>query len=430
MTPNRSRSVWLDGAGAVLAIAFALLAWLSHRGLSVWVWLGLIALAWLALLFGWRAAKAVPPSSIVLRLWFWAVVLRVIGFFGQPIFEDDYFRFLWDGRLFAVSGNPYGVPPIQFFADASVPDSFQSVLNGINHPDVPTIYGPICQFVFLLGYWISPAQLWPIKVVLIAADLGVLWLLLKITAPKNALLYAGCPLLIQETAFSAHPENLGVIAIVAALWAKQQGRWFLVGVFCALGVAARIHAVLLVPFLMWPWRWKSIAMAAFTLVACYAPFWIQGSGADLAGLRAFAGEWEFNSSLFALAKVMAGWNTAKLICHGAFVLFFAWWFHRQRNAALVRADLIYGVFFLLSAVVNPWYLLWLVPFVALNPSTIGLTALMAVSLSYLHAANLGLPNLGPYDHPKWLRPLEYGLILAAALVQWRRNLFAAKRKTG
>ena len=430
MTSNRSKSVlWLDGAGAILAIAFAALASLSHRGLSVWVWLGLMALAWLALLLGWRAAQGIPAPAIVLRIWFWAIVLRGIGFIGQPIFEDDYFRYLWDGRQFAVTGNPYGVPPAKFFADASVPDLFQPVLNGINHPDVPTIYGPVCQFIFLLGHWIAPAQPWPIKIILLAADLAALWLLLRMATPRNGLLYAWCPLLIQETAFSAHPEILGVAAIVAALWAKQQQRGLLVGVCCALAVAARIHAVLLVPFLLWPLRWKSIAIAAFALVACYAPFWIQGSTADLAGLRAFAGEWEFNSSVFAVTKAIVGWDTAKLIGNAAFILFFAWWFFRQRNAATVHGDLIYGVFFLLSAVVNPWYLLWLTPFVALRPSPVGITALAAVSLSYLNGANLGWPNLGPYDHPKWLRPLEYGLILAAALIQWRRNLFAAKRKT-
>src|SRR5688572_11403387 len=95
--------------------------------------------------------------------------------------------------------------------------------------------------------------------------------------PRNALLYAWCPLLIQETALNANPWILGVAAIIVAFRAKQQERWLLVGVCCALAVAARIHAVLLVPFLLWPLRWKSITAAAFTLAICYAPFWLQGS---------------------------------------------------------------------------------------------------------------------------------------------------------
>jgi alpha-1,6-mannosyltransferase len=417
-----------DAAGAILALTA--LARMARHNPSVWAVLALILFAWFAVLLGWRAAKEVPASSILPRLWFWAVVLRIIGLAAQPIFEDDFFRYLWDGRQFAVAGNPYGSPPSAHFADASIPDSFQLILNQINHPDVPTIYGPVCEYVFLIGYWIAPAQLWPSKIIFILADLAALWLLLRMVAPRHALLYAWCPLLIQETAFTAHPEILGIACIIAALWMKQQQRWMGVAIFCALAVAARIHAVLLVPFLMWPVRLKPTLVFIAALALLYAPFWIQGSAADLAGLRAFAGEWEFNSSTFAIVKAVLGWNGTKLFCNAAFVLFFAWWFFRHRNSLPLRGDVIYGIFFLLSAVVNPWYLLWLLPFVAMQPTLLGIAALMAVSLSYLHGANLGLENLGPYDHPKWLRPLEYGIILAAALLQWRRNLFAAKQKTG
>ncbi len=419
----------LDGAGAILTASFLLLAWLTHHRVNVWVWLGLISLAWLSLLVAWQAAEETPAPTLLSRLWFWAIVLRVIGFVGQPVFEDDYFRYLWDGRQFAVAGNPYGTPPSAHFANASVPDSFQSILNQINHPDVPTIYGPFCEYIFLIAYWIAPAHLWPVKIIFILADLTALRLLLRLATPRNALLYAWCPLLVQETAFTAHPEILGIACIVAALWARQQQRWMAVAVFCALAVAARIHAVLLVPFLLWPLRMKPLLGFVAALTLLYGPFWMQGSAADLTGLRAFAGEWEFNSSVFALVKAVGGWDAAKLICNAAFILFFAWWFFRHRNPVL-RGDLIYGVFLLLSAVVNPWYLLWLLPFISMQPTVLGPAALMAVSLSYLHGGNLGGGYLGLYDHPKWLRPLEYGIVLAAALIQWRRNLFAAKRKTG
>ena len=41
------------------------------------------------------------------------------------------------------------------------------------------------------------------------------------------------------------------------------------------------------------------------LFALYAPFWVRGSAADLDGLRAMAGEWEFNSSIFAIVQAVA-----------------------------------------------------------------------------------------------------------------------------
>jgi hypothetical protein len=71
---------------------------------------------------------------------------------------------------------------------------------------------------------------------------------------------------------------------------------------------------------------------------------------------------------------------------------------------------------LLSTTVNPWYLLWLLPFLALRPSLPGLVALAAVTLSYVTGLNLGDPALGNFEHPVWLRPLEYGLVAAALLL--------------
>jgi hypothetical protein len=90
---------------------------------------------------------------------------------------------------------------------------------------------------------------------------------------------------------------------------------------------------------------------------------------------------------------------------------------------------VLGVFFLLSAVVNPWYLLWLAPWVAIRPTAPGIVALMVVSLSYLHGGAIHAPELAPYEHPKWLRPLEYGLILAAAVYAGNKLLLSAKHKT-
>jgi hypothetical protein len=61
---------------------------------------------------------------------------------------------------------------------------------------------------------------------------------------------------------------------------------------------------------------------------------------------------------------------------------------------------------LLSPVVNAWYLVLLVPFVALRPSAWGIAAVTVVLVSYSTGANLHLTNLGGYDHPWWVRPME------------------------
>ena len=80
-----------------------------------------------------------------------------------------------------------------------------------------------------------------------------------------------------------------------------------------------------------------------------------------------------------------------------------------------------GALFLLSPVVNPWYVLWLLPFVVLRPSCWGIVAPAAVSLSYIHGHNLGDEKLLGYAHPVWVRPLEYGMIALALIADVTRR---------
>lgn len=435
---NGGRSGTVLCAGGVLIATFALLAWQSHRLLSVWTLIAALVVAWAMLFAAWRSARHLEARQLLPALWIVAITVRIVGCFAVPLFEDDWFRYLWDGRQLAVFGNPYGRPPSASFADQALPDDFQAILSNINYPEVPTIYGPVCQFAFGLSYWIAPAQLWPLKLILIGADLMALWLLLKFVSPRHALLYAWCPLVIQETAFTAHVEVLGVALMTGALWARLNLRWLLTGALCGGAVAARLPALLLVPFLLWPLQPRTIAAFVATVALLYAPFWWQGGATDLAGFRAFLGQWEFNSSLFALMKGATDWASAKLFCNSVFVILamavFGCFVRRARaivaaEQMAVHALAVLAAFFALSAVVNPWYLLWLAPFTAIRPSLTGAMAMFAVSLSYLQGGHLGWEGLDPFDHPKWLRPLEYGLILAAALFEWRRNLLAAKRKT-
>ena len=74
--------------------------------------------------------------------------------------------------------------------------------------------------------------------------------------------------------------------------------------------------------------------------------------------------------------------------------------------------------------INPWYLLWLLPFAAIFPSAWAWTASAAVLLSYVTFLNLQDYAMDPYAQPVWVRWLEFGLILAAVgydLVRRRKN---------
>src|ERR1043165_1728884 len=95
------------------AIAYAILGWVSRQSAPVSVvlfysCLGIASAAYIGvfLLLRRRGVSRTDLCWILAG----AIAFRIIGFFGQPIYEDDFNRYLWDGRAFALTGNPYQHP--------------------------------------------------------------------------------------------------------------------------------------------------------------------------------------------------------------------------------------------------------------------------------------------------------------------------------
>lgn len=424
------RSDWtIHGAGVVTALAYT---WLSvaswgHTEVPLSLFGVLFGTAWAALAALLLLHRPFPKEKLRLLVG-WALLFRVIGLVGEPLLEDDHYRYLWDGRVFAIESSPYGSPPLRYFGDPEIPERFQEILSEINHPDLPTIYGPVCQYAFLLSYWMAPGEVFPLKAILILSDLATLWLLAGLTSPVGLLLYAWNPLLIKETAFTAHPDSLAVFFMVAALALRRRGRVSAASVLAALAVGTRLHALILVPFLLVGMARSRRAWLLFagTLGALYLPFLLGGDGEI--GLGEFARYWEFNSFGYGLLVATVPPWIARPTAGILFLFGYGWLFLRWRRSGStsIPGEWVYGLLFFLSPVVNPWYLLWLLPFVAIRPSIWGIAAMAAVGLSYVHGLYLPGWDLAPYHHPIWLRPLEWGSVILAGIWEWRRRRVSAK----
>jgi alpha-1,6-mannosyltransferase len=407
----------VDAAGLVACVAWAWLARASWEVTQVPVagLLAAVGLAWAATLLAWSAARRgeVSPRRVVV----WALAFRVLGLLGDPVLEDDHYRYLWDGYRFAVSGSPYAEAPADHFADPEVPESFQAVLDHVNYPTVPTIYGPVCQVLFLLGYAIAPAQVWALKAILLVLDLAALAMLARLAAPPALLLYAWCPLLVQELAFTGHVDSAGLFLLVAALLAFRRRRDAALGALLALAVGVKLPALVAVPALLLRASRRAAAAFAATLVLLHLPFLLLDGAAAGAGLSTFLGGWEFNSTGFAVVSALLGGPAARPACallFGLAYLAFLWRSRGARDRDIPRLEVAFAAFFLLAPVVNAWYLLWMLPFVALRPAAWSVVALAVVPLAYVHGLTLPASGLAPYEHPEWVRPVEVGVVLLAA----------------
>ena len=406
---------YVDAVGLWCALGYAALAVLARQAGEPDLPAFFLLVAWTGLpvfglyLYFRRRADPFPVGRLIL----WAVVFRFCGLAGGPFYEDDFYRYLWDAYRFATSGTPYGAAPEEFFIDPGVPVLFQSVLDGINYPELPTIYGPTTQFVFLLGFWIQPASVGVLQAILIGLDLVTVALLLRLTTPANVLLYAWCPLVVKEIAFTAHPDGAGVCLLLAAIVLARDRRWPSAAVCLGLAAGAKTFGLVLAPLVLARAGVRHWLLFGATLAGLYGPFALLG-GTDLASLQVFARDWEFNSALYGLLATFMPRFESRLLL--AFVFASAWCYYflhvRRGVHGIPRGDWVFGALLASSPVINPWYLLWLLPFAAVWPSVWAWTASVAILLSYVTGLNLQDYEMHPYAQPLWARWLQFGTILA------------------
>jgi len=425
-SPPAEKRPWLAVSGAALVVlAFAMLAWLSQAPpVPAAAYVACLAVAWLGYAVAVRHAATIARVAAPLLLA--ALLCRVAGLWAQPVHEDDWARYLWDGWRLLQAGTPYGTPPAAHFGDASVPVVWQRVLDRINHPDLPTLYAPVLQAVFAASAWLAPANLMVLKLLLLAADGAICALLWRLGGAAAACRWSLCPLVVFEVAFNAHADVVGVAWMLAAAWATARHWRVAAGAALGLALASKAFALLLLPFVWARVGWRAALATVATALAAYAPFAIQ-AGTELESLLAFAAGWEFNPFGFAVLQWAAGDALARWLwpaLAAAFLCLYALHWHRARQPWPPDLAPPLAVLLLLSPVVNAWYLLWLAPWAALRPAAWQFGAMVAVSLAYLTTGVLGLPSAGIHDHPAWLRPLEVAVFLAvvaAGAVAQRRS---------
>ncbi|MCY3985854.1 MAG: hypothetical protein OXF23_02270, partial [Candidatus Dadabacteria bacterium] len=375
--PSAAVRRWTDIVGFWCATVYCALAFLARQPgePELLLFFLLAACAGLPVFILYFYASGRGERLPLGRVFLWAAVFRICGLFGGPFFEDDFYRYLWDGYRFAITGSPYGVAPEAFFADPAVPQLFQRILDQINNPELLTIYAPVTQFIFLLSYLIQPGGVTALQVILIGLDLVTIALLFRLTSARNVMLYSWCPLVVKEIAFTAHPDGVGVCLLLAAIVLSEKCRWKSTAVCLGMAAGVKVFALLLVPLVLLRAAPRYWILSGAVFAGLYSPF-ILSSGTDIESFAVFAREWEFNSALFGLFSVALGVIESKFILGLGFATLWISYAlkYRKSSGTIPRGDWIYGAFLAISPVINPWYLLWLLPFAAVFPSAWAWTA--------------------------------------------------------
>ncbi len=357
-------------------------------------------LTWLASFLPYVAACALilrTKAGTGIRAWMeWsiillgAVLLRALFLPVPPNLSPDSWRYLWDARVILHGYSPYvyapGNPLFIHLRDM--------LFQNIRFRNVPTIYPPAAQAVFLLSYLIASSNLVVLKGIFMLFDLmtcGVLVVLLRRRGldPRRVILYAWCPLPIIEFAMQGHLDVIIITLMVLAVFCNQ-GQWrgarILTGFLIAVATLTKYYPLLLLPVMIRRHDWPLLLACFGTIFLGYLPFLLLGHGQVLGYFSGYASDQGGNAGVIQLLAywlglvlfghdlkstiVLAGLvkleSAVDLVVIGTAALIVLVQRWRDRISVETATLLLIGIVLACSSHVFPWYTAVFLPWVAME----------------------------------------------------------------
>lgn len=194
-----------------------------------------------------------------------AILLRLIFIPVIPNLSQDFYRFIWDGRLLLQGFNPYLTTPESFInsGQLSIVPQAQELYNGMGTLNGShfTNYPPINQLCFAIAAIFANKSIVGsaivFRILIILADIGTLLygkkLLQRLGLPiHNIFWYILNPFIIIEMTGNLHFESVMLFFVVWSLYLLHTGKWFWSAVILGLSVSVKLLPLLLLPlFFQW-----------------------------------------------------------------------------------------------------------------------------------------------------------------------------------
>lgn len=369
-----------------------------------------------------------------------AMLFRIVFLLSVPTLSDDYFRFIWDGKMWTAGINPYTEVPSESIQSFTGSNHYLATLfAGMNSRDFYTVYPPVCQFIFGLSAKLFPDNLQGsvtvMRIFCIASDAGTIWLLQKIlprlNQPKNnVLFYALNPLVIIELSGNIHFEAIMIFFFVLAIYlliryhSESGPRSFLLSAIAyALGIATKLIPLIFLPFLLRRFTWKQtlvyFLITGVIFFLLFIPFLNKdllfqiGSSVDL-----YFRKFEFNASLFYVVRWLGfqieGYDVIQKVglWMGMLTFLLITFLAVREKINSWKSFFIYmqwslTIYYLFATTVHPWYITTLVMLSVFTNYRFAIVWSLFIAFSYFTYHSL------PYQENLWLTSVEYGMVLLA-----------------
>lgn len=346
----------------------------------------------LFLFISWLIFKTEIPYQHIYFLISLAFLLRLSFLNTNPIGSDDIYRYMWDGKIQTSGINPYLYPPNNEHLN-----SYHTTLlpKALNFQEMRTIYFPLSQWLFYLGYNLSGESVWGYKLLLFFFELltlaGLFQLLRKLKIDlKYSLLYLFCPLSIFQFALDAHLDGFGLPFLIFSLFFYLDDKKILSMILLGLSFSIKPVGLVLLPvfFLNEKTLAGKIKIALIPLIAFFSQFiFYIFSTNPFEALFIFTKNWYFNGFVFNLInEVIRNNQFSRLICGALLILSLIpiYFSKRELPEKIYFAVLLLMIF---SPVVHPWYITWIAVLIPFAQKRSGIYFIAASSLTAITIFN-------------------------------------------
>lgn len=388
---------------------------------------------------------------------------RAVFILAIPNLSQDFYRFIWDGRLILEGINPYLFTVDHFITENNLPVTkaleLRAGMGDLNASHY-TNYPPINQLCFTVAALFSSKSILgavvTMRLLIIAADFGTLYfgkkLLEKLKLPSYHIFwYILNPFIIIELTGNLHFEGVMIFFLVWSLYLLYVGKWQWAAVILALSISVKLIPLIFLPlFFQWfvkhnsstsPKTDKEIAnfkplketsvfsriirlssfygIVIITTLLLFTPFY---SSEFINNYSKTVALWfqnfEFNASIYYIARAIGYWLTGyneiaiigKITPVVVILVTLIITFFRQ-NKTMVQ--LITALLFVLSfyyfstTTVHPWYVATLLILSVFTRYKFPLIWSFVIILSYLAYVNL---NKADKSENLWVIALEYAIV--------------------
>lgn len=401
-----------------------------------------------------------------ISFWFLAgigIFFRLLFLPSLPNLSQDFYRFIWDGRMLVKGINPYLFTPENIINNLSATlevtkemkiyeaQELYASMGNLNRSHYSN-YPPINQLCFAIAALFAGKSILGsaivMRILIILADIGILYFGKKLLEnldqnPKKIFWYFLNPFIIIELTGNLHFEAVMLFFMIWALYLLQQRKWIWAGVLFGISISVKLLPLLLLPlFFQWFMAKKEISISInlsklitfyliviATVTLTFMPFY---SSEFISNFSETIGLWfqnfEFNASVYYIIRwigfKIVGWNIIAsvgkilpllVICFLLGITFF----RKNKTFTQLLTSMLFGisVYFLLSTTVHPWYIA--------SPLLLGVFSKyrFAIVWSALVMLSYSAYQLEDFSENLWFVATEYSIVIGFFI--W--EVFASKK---